>query len=398
MLGSLPPVGRKVAMDVLATEGVAAKSLVDGSPVSPADRVLRDACLYSSGTMALARAMMIARDHAYQQRGIRAPEVLLPAYGCPDIVSAALYARVKPVLVDLEPDHPWMNLEQVQQRITPNTAAVVAAHLLGLSERLKALQALAQSNRILLIEDSAQLFPTKATDEVWRGDLVVLSFSRGKPVNLLGGGALLCNTPELQDQLDKSRKWRHLASDWRSLGLFRLKATIYNSMLKPHCYRILQGIPILNIGQTVFKPLSTIGDFPPGAVALLPANLYGYQGCKHAQETWIHKRIAELRKRAAHPLVDFSGSRTTGVPLLRYPILVESAIRRDKLLHRLSAAGLGASPMYRTAMHEISGLAQILRKQSHFPAASNFAQRLITLPCHLGVSKFHVEQMTEILQ
>ena len=53
------------------------------------------------------------------------------------------------------------------------------------------LRPLADAAGAVLIEDSAQAFPRDGGGDFWQGDLVVLSFGRGKPVSLLGGGAVL---------------------------------------------------------------------------------------------------------------------------------------------------------------------------------------------------------------
>src|SRR5262245_23054839 len=58
--------------------------------------------LYGSGTEALAAALCEARRLARTPPGVR-PEAVLPAYGCPDLVSACVFAGVHPRLVDNAP-------------------------------------------------------------------------------------------------------------------------------------------------------------------------------------------------------------------------------------------------------------------------------------------------------
>jgi dTDP-4-amino-4,6-dideoxygalactose transaminase len=62
---------------------------------------------YCSGTAALAVAIKVSIEY----KDIQQPEIILPAYGCPDLISATVYAGAKPVLVDLEHQRPWMDLE-----------------------------------------------------------------------------------------------------------------------------------------------------------------------------------------------------------------------------------------------------------------------------------------------
>ena len=60
----------------------------------------------NSGTAALAAGLQIAQQHCKAKK----PEVIIPAYCCPDLLSAILYNEMKPVLVDFIPDKPYMDL------------------------------------------------------------------------------------------------------------------------------------------------------------------------------------------------------------------------------------------------------------------------------------------------
>jgi len=57
--------------------------------------------LYDTGTTALAVALLDAR----MRHGSSHPEAIVPAYGCPQLVAACLYASVRPRLVDTSPGH-----------------------------------------------------------------------------------------------------------------------------------------------------------------------------------------------------------------------------------------------------------------------------------------------------
>ena len=156
---------------------------------------------YHSGTSALAAAIIACKKLKSDVENNA--EIILPAYGCPDLISAILYAGAKPVLVDLDPNTPWMSLSAISQAITEKTIAIVAVRFLGISERMQQLRDICCTHKLALIEDSAQGFPVTSPATYWRGDFNILSFGRGKPVNLLTGGAVLCTNPELQALLPK---------------------------------------------------------------------------------------------------------------------------------------------------------------------------------------------------
>ena len=390
MLKSLPPAGNPILLTAVeAPEKVFKKAFGD-----------RSVFLYGSGTMALAAALMAAKDLAKARHGITSPEVLLPAYACPDLLSAALYAGLKPILVDLQGETPWMDLDELQARLSPNTVAVIAAHFLGIPERLASIRAVLEGSTALLVEDSAQLFPSKPVDGVWEGDLVVLSFGRGKPVSLLGGGAVLCRTAALMEHLPLANK-AALPILLENLGvpgmLYKFKAHLYNRLLSPTVYGVLQYIPFLNLGETVFKPLQGILPFAKERVGLLAANIAAYETRERKQQERLMTMLADVTDNAISDLTSIRPNQPE-LTLLRYPVLVQSQRLRDHLLSDLTHAGLGCSRMYPRPLPEIDGIDGRFQGQGEFPQAALFSQRLLTLPCHAAVTSSDIEAMRQVIE
>jgi len=342
---------------------------------------------YQSGTASLAAAI----GAAIRNKPTEKPEVILPAYGCPDLVSAAVFAGAKPVLVDLENDRPWMNLEQLSASINSNTVAVVAVDLLGIPERLAAIRNIVDQAGVLLIEDSAQAFPLHGENSLWGGDLVVLSFGRGKPVTLLGGGAVLVRHPDLGRLLPDG------ASQYGGGRLFRLTALLYNLMRSPYLYWIPLGLPFLRLGETRYHPLTAIEAMHPARLRLLDLNIAKYQ--HHTND--VQAALADIARGlgdGGEAWIDLSAVCRVQPHqrLLRYPLLVQ-AEWRDRVYHRLRNAGLGPSLLYPSSLPRIHGLENLLRGQGDFPAADAFARRILTLPTHEGVRKADVCRIREIL-
>ncbi len=265
MFYQLPPVGNPVCLD----ESSADNSLPAGvfGPYRPR--------FFASGTAALA----VAIQAAIRLHDVATPEVILPAYGCPDLVSAVIYAGGRPVLVDLEPERPWMDAAQVSAAITAQTVALVAVDLFGIPERMELLRQLVRGTGVLLIEDSAQSFPRGDAGDFWRGDLVVLSFGRGKPVSLLGGGAVLFRDSRYDSLLPE-----YAAAGDGSERAFRLQAALYNRLLSPRLYWLPQCMPFLHLGETRYSALEQAGPIDAVRLALLAANIRAYrreQGVAH---------------------------------------------------------------------------------------------------------------------
>lgn len=384
MFYTLPPVGNPVCLQ--------------GSDVSKADSGEKKLFppertrFYASGTAALAAALVAA----LKLKSIQSAEVILPAYGCPDLVSAVEFAGAKPVLVDIEANRPWLDLAQLASAINEKTVAIVVVNLFGIGERWSQIRELAGNNNLVLIEDSAQYFPGAQVPSDWCGDLVVFSFGRGKPVSLLGGGAVLVNNASLIDLLPEVAA---ITVTPRQRFTYKLKASLYNAVVSPRLYWLLEMMPFLHLGETRYHRLDEIAGIDQVRLDLLACNIARYQ-----QDTDANAR----NERLSAMLVESGCSTTSCINLphackadkqnrlLRYPLLLE-AESRDSIYNKLKKAGLGVSIMYPASLPKITGLRHILDANQRYPNAEEFASRLITLPTHSYVNKKNIGKMKTIL-
>ena len=337
----------------------------------------------SSGTAALALAIRMA----CAARRVEKPEVILPAYGCPDLVAAAVHAGARPVLADLSRESVEYAPESIAALLSPRTVAIVAVTFLGIRANAESLRAAIADRGIVLVEDSAQWFPRTPSQRFF-GDYVVLSFGRGKPVNLLGGGALL--TARHMESAAKIAPQAH-ASQLADA----FKVTLYNVLIRPGVYGIAEKLPFLQIGLTEYHELREIGGMPSGPRRRLRANVRLYrERSLNVQDRW-----REAFREAA-PAVVIDLPRTHGVPadcaLLRYPILVRSRSRRDELYTQMRKFGLGASTLYTRALPDIEGVSAHV-STNEIPCARDFADRLLTLPTHEDVDEAMIRRTVELI-
>lgn len=83
-------------------------------------------------------------------------EVLLPSFNFPSAANAVLRAGGRPVLCDIDPLTQNLSLEDVKNRISKRTKAVVAVHYGGVACPMEELNRLCREAGAVLIEDAAQ--------------------------------------------------------------------------------------------------------------------------------------------------------------------------------------------------------------------------------------------------
>ncbi len=113
--------------------------------------------------------------------------------------------KLKPVLVDVDPDTFNLDIEAVEKAITPKTKAIVPVHLFGQCADMEPLLALAAKHQLHIIEDAAQaigaeyVFGDGSNKKAGTmGNIGTLSFFPSKNLGCFGdGGAILVNDDAL---------------------------------------------------------------------------------------------------------------------------------------------------------------------------------------------------------
>lgn len=113
--------------------------------------------------------------------------------------------KLKPVLVDVDPDTFNLDIEAVKKAITPKTKAIVPVHLFGQCADMEPLLTLAAKHQLHIIEDAAQaigaeyIFGDGSIKKAGTmGNIGTLSFFPSKNLGCFGdGGAILVNDDAL---------------------------------------------------------------------------------------------------------------------------------------------------------------------------------------------------------
>jgi perosamine synthetase len=145
-------------------------------------------------------------------------EVILPTFTIISCALAVIYNGGMPVLVDSDPRTWCMDIEQVKDKISRKTRAIMPVHIYGHPVAMDHLLNLAEKHSLLVIEDAAEahgaeyLSARNTPYSVWRrcgsfGDLSCFSFYANKLVTAGEGGMVLTNDSGLAE---KARSLRNL--------------------------------------------------------------------------------------------------------------------------------------------------------------------------------------------
>jgi dTDP-4-amino-4,6-dideoxygalactose transaminase len=333
-----------------------------------------------SGTSALALALIHCRSVF---SNIHKPQVIIPGYCCPDLVAAAVFAGIEPLVVDIAENDASYDLQQLGNVINnhPDVIAIIAVNFLGVKENLANIRHMMGNRKIKLIEDNAQWFPVSEQDQEFHSDYVIFSFGRGKPLSLLGGGLLL-SKDKLTDSITESKN--------TGSGFYQLKIHAYNFLLHPHTYCFLNRAPFLRLGETRFHSLDKIDSMALNARALFDHNRKLYIQREENVVSQYQQWFSDIQL--------LKGMKTERKGrLLRYPLLLSSQTQRDRIFKKLHANGLGVSLMYQQELSQIGGVDEKVNLAIPLTHAKSFAGRLMTLPIHKQVGDKHLQKIKRII-
>ena len=151
---------------------------------------------FNSGTSAL-HALMLAH-------GLVNCEVIVPSFTFISTANSVILAQSKPVFAEIEDESYGLDVEDVKERITSKTKAIMPIHYAGgVCKHIKALKEIAEDKNLLLIEDAAESLGAKIGDlKVGNiGNSSMVSFCQNKIVTGGEGGVILSNSKEIIDRL-----------------------------------------------------------------------------------------------------------------------------------------------------------------------------------------------------
>jgi perosamine synthetase len=113
----------------------------------------RIAIFLNSGTTAIQVAL-----HALKRlRGWSdGDEILIPGITFVGTINPVLYNGLKPVFVDVDPDHYDMDPAEIEKHITPRTRAILPVHFLGQPCMIEKVMEIAEAHDLVVVEDSCE--------------------------------------------------------------------------------------------------------------------------------------------------------------------------------------------------------------------------------------------------
>jgi perosamine synthetase len=298
----------------------------------------RYAVATTSGTVAL--------DIALKALDIKSGnEVIVPDFTFMATANAVLFQNAKPVFADVDEKTFTLDPDDVSEKITPKTKAIIGVHLFGHPFDVKVIQELCEDHNLFLIEDCAQAHGAKYNGQRVGGFGAAgcFSFYATKNMTTGEGGMVTTNNNEVEKRLrliinhGQSQKYLHT-----SLG--------YN-------YRMTNIQAAIGIAQ-----LSKLEDFNERRITNAE---YLNKGLKASL------RIPYKEKDVKHVYH-------------QYVVKIEDdfPMKRDEFMRYLSDNGIGSAIHYPLPIHKQPLYQELGYEEEQCPTATGLSEIVLSLPVH----------------
>jgi len=151
--------------------------------------------LFTNGTLALITGLQVLKITG---------EVITTPYSFVATTHALYWNGIKPVFCDIDPVSMNLDPEKIEAAITPKTTAILPVYVYGNPCNVEAIAKIADTYGLKVIYDAAHAFGVKINNSSICnfGDISILSFHATKVFNTFEGGAIVCHTPEMKQQID----------------------------------------------------------------------------------------------------------------------------------------------------------------------------------------------------
>ena len=313
--------------------------------------------VFNSGTSALHATLL-----AY---GIKEDdEVIVPSFTFIATANAPLFVGAKPVFADIEEETYGLDSEDVKEKITEKTKAIIPIHYGGCPCKIMELREIADDHNLILIEDAAESLGARIGDKKVGtfGDSTMLSFCQNKIITTGDGGAIITDSREIYEKLKLIRSHGRLeTSDYFSSTEYMDYITLgYN-------FRMSNIIAALGVAQ--LKKVDKIIEMRRKNAEYLTATL----------------------KREIKQIITPASLEDYYQVYQMYTIRVDN---RDKLMKYLAGKGI-MTKVYFSPVHLTHFYKNELGYACELPVTEEISSQVLTLPMYPALTREEIDYIVE---
>ncbi len=317
-------------------------------------------------------------------------EVITPVVTFSSDVAPLVQSGIVPAFVDVEPDTFQIDVNRIEEMITPRTRAILAPDLVGNCPDWDRIREIADRHGLLVIEDSCDVLDSwlRGTRTGTRADVVATSFARGHAITAAGnGGMVAMNDDGWYDKTLMRRRWGR-RSETYLFGSRKGTAERFGPLTDGTPYDLVFVFD--DVGYN-FEPSEIMAAY--GLVQL--EKLGEFNGRRRHNFAMLDDACARHEDAIVRPRMT-DGVDTTW---MRYPFLLADGIDRTEVQERLLARNVASRMVWTGNILRQPGFAGIEHRAptDGFPNANRVMDRSLSLPTHQSLTSDDVGYLVEVV-
>ena len=305
------------------------------------------------------------------QKFAEGDEVITTPMTFPATANVILLQRLKPVFADIEPGTLTIDPRKIEAKITPRTRAIIPVHFAGHPCDMTPIQELADRHKLVIIEDAAHALESRYKRQKIGslGNATAFSFYANKNITTGEGGMLVTNDDALAETIRIMRLQGISRDAWKRYGKSGFS----------HWEHTLAGHKC------------NMSD--------LNASIGMHQIKKVERFMTLRKKYVSMYDRAFADVAELETLAVRDYATHAHHLYVISlhlerlTIDRDGFLDAIQSTGIGVALHY-VALHlQPYYVKNFNTKPQDFPIASNYSERVISLPLYPKMSSADVERV-----
>lgn len=293
-------------------------------------------------------------------------EIILPVHTYVATAEVVALLALKPVFVDVRGDSFTMDSEQVEQKITPKTKAIVPVHLYGQCADMDALLRIARKHNLHVIEDVAQALGAEYifSDGTRKfagtlGTIGTTSFFPSKNLGCYGdGGAIFTSDAALAEKI---------------------------RMIANHGQRIKYQHDIVGVNSRL--------DTIQAAILLVKLKyLDEYTARRRAVADYYDNELANLS------FLSTPHRKASSTHVFHQYTLRINGYQRDRFQAHLEQYSIPSIIYYPTPLHLQKAYLHPSTPEGTFPVTEELSRSVISLPIHTEMSSEELTYITEVVK
>ncbi|MDC0311480.1 DegT/DnrJ/EryC1/StrS family aminotransferase [bacterium] len=271
---------------------------------------------------------------------------------------AISHTGATPVLVDINHSDHNLNVDLIEQAISPKTKAIVPVHLYGQPGNMKAIQEIAEKHGLKIVEDSCQAHGSeyfgKRTGTL--GDAGCFSFYPGKNLGAFGdGGAVVTQDPKVAERLRLLRNYGQREKNVHSMLAFNSRLDTLQAAV------LLVKLPYLDDWNNQRRKAATLyHELLADSELVLPTE---NEGSRHV-----------------------------------YHLFVVKHSQRNQLMEHLNKQDIFCGIHYPNPLNQATPYLDIRSAPKTLPVCTELADQIFSLPMFPGITEAQIKRVSDAIK